>query len=144
MVSLSQVSDRCPFELLVCVWSLFCGVVLGFLSSFTIISLWRRGLNALLWLLAAMWRLVYCVSSSWCCGLVCSVWLWHFLVIHTFWKVFACTVFNRGDRGKMVLRQNDTARFFKRWCHIWRFLLKLNAHFEIRHIIRKTQPKQQS
>ena len=42
--------------------------------------------------------------------------------------------------AKWYMGQNETARFFKRWCHIWRFLLKLNARFEIRHIIRKARP----
>ena len=45
-------------------------------------------------------------------------------------------------RKKWYTGQNETARFFKRWCHIWRFLLKLNPRFEIRHFIRNAQPKQ--
>ena len=31
-----------------------------------------------------MWRLVFCVSSLWCHGLICSVLLWSYLVILTY------------------------------------------------------------
>ena len=34
---------------------------------------------------AVLWLLVFCGSSSWSHGLVCSVWLWYYLVILTFW-----------------------------------------------------------
>ena len=32
---------------------------------------------------------VFCVSSSRCRGLVCSLWLWHFLIILTYFLIFA-------------------------------------------------------
>ena len=53
-------------------------------SSFTIIMMGKRELVALLWL--SSWCLV-AVIVLWlfprCCGLVCSVWLWYFLIILT-------------------------------------------------------------
>ena len=48
-----------------CVWSLFCYALLGFLSSFAIISLRERAV--------ILFLVVLCVSSSWSCGLVFSV-----------------------------------------------------------------------
>ena len=42
-------------------------------SSFAIISLGKRELVALLCLQGVMYLLVFCDSSSWCLGLVCSV-----------------------------------------------------------------------
>ena len=59
---------------LFCVRSLFCYVVLGVLSIFTIISLSKRELLALLFccVRAVVWMSMYCVSSSCCCGLVCT------------------------------------------------------------------------
>ena len=31
-----------------------------------------------------LWLLMFCESSSWCCGLVCSTLLWYFLIILTY------------------------------------------------------------
>ena len=53
-------------------WYLFCYAVLCVLSIFLIISQRKRKLVTL-----------FCVSSSWCRWLVCSVWLWYFLIIPT-------------------------------------------------------------
>ena len=55
-----------------CVGSLFYGVVLSILSSFTIILLRKRVLVALLCVFAVVWLSVFCVFSSQCCGLVCG------------------------------------------------------------------------
>ena len=30
---------------------------------------------------------MFCDSSSRCCGLICSVWLWYFMIILTFWNI---------------------------------------------------------
>ena len=65
-----------------CVWSLFSFTVLSVPSSFenNLIEDETRCcfLNCIL---AVMWLLLFCVSSSWYSGLVCNVKLWHFLVI---------------------------------------------------------------
>ena len=59
--------------------SLFCSVALGVLSSLVNILLMKRELVALLYFFfcGCLWS----VSLSMCCGLACSLWLWHFLVI---------------------------------------------------------------
>ena len=49
-------------------------VVLGVLSSPAIILMGKRDLVASL----------FCGFSSWCCGLVCSMLLWYFLAILTY------------------------------------------------------------
>ena len=55
------------------------------MPSFAIISLRKGQLVALLYcLLAVMWILVLCVSSSWFHVLVNSVWFWLFLLIPTY------------------------------------------------------------
>ena len=60
-------------------------VLRGFFSSFAIISLGLRGLFVLFVLPFDVLRfLVFFVSSSRCCPLVCSLWLWHFLVKLTY------------------------------------------------------------
>ena len=35
-------------------------------------------------LVRVLWLLLFCGSSSWCHGLVCSVWMWYFLIIFTY------------------------------------------------------------
>ena len=78
----------------VCVWSLFCYAVISVICiSLAFILLRKRELVQLYygWLLDVMWLLVFCVSSSCCSGLICSVWLWHFMVILTFLYNIQCT-----------------------------------------------------
>ena len=65
-----------------CAGSLIGGEVVNVLSSCTIISLRKRELITLCFL-DIMCRLVFCISSSWCHGLVCGMRLWHFVVIIT-------------------------------------------------------------
>ena len=43
-------------------------------------------------LLDVLWLLVFCGSSSRCFGLICSVWMWYFLIILTFWRYFLLTL----------------------------------------------------
>ena len=50
---------------------------------FAIILRRKRELVALLCLPDVLWLLVFGGSSSRCCGLVCSEWLWYFLIILT-------------------------------------------------------------
>ena len=79
--------------LLVGVLYLFCCSLLGVLSGFTVVLAWGGGG----WLLCfdclpgMLWLLVFCDSSSRCHGLLCSVWLWYFLLISlTFWYCTNC------------------------------------------------------
>ena len=59
-----------------------------YLLSFLILpSLWRGTVSWLLDFkchLDVLWQLELCGSSSRCRGLVCSVWLWYFLIILTY------------------------------------------------------------
>ena len=52
-------------------------------------------------LIAAMWLmlLLLCDSSSWCRGLVCSVWLWNFVAIHLLVGCCLMLVFDWNHRG---------------------------------------------
>ena len=84
-----------PLFVGVCVWSLFCCLVLSVLSSFTIISLRKRELAALL---NYMWLLVFCVFSSRCHGLQCVTVA--FLVILT---VLSCKIVDPIRPNKIIL-----------------------------------------
>ena len=65
------------------VWSLF---VMQYLVSYLVLKPPHFGKES--WwincLLAVKWLLVFCLSSSWCRGLVCTMWMWYFLFILTF------------------------------------------------------------
>ena len=61
---------------------LFRYAAFGALSSFAINSLRKRELVSFIFI--ALCLLVFRVTSTQCPGLVCSVWLWHALVIMTY------------------------------------------------------------
>ena len=65
-----------PLFIGVCLWSLFSCAVCSVLSSFAIMRA-----DCFTCLLDVMWLSVFCVKSSRHCGLVCRMWLRHFLVI---------------------------------------------------------------
>ena len=69
-----------------CVWSLFWFIVL---VSFLVLqsSHWGRERLYFCCVLNAMSLLLFFDSSLQCCRLVCSMWLWHFLVILTYFKI---------------------------------------------------------
>ena len=65
-------------------WSLFLYALLCVLSSFAIILTresdgWLPCFNCLS---GVVLLFLLCGPSSRCCGLVCSVWMWYFLIIH--------------------------------------------------------------
>ena len=68
-----QCSLLLPLCVRVCVWFLFCNVVLSFLSSFAIISLQEVAAGCFTLCLAVVWLSVFCVSSPRCRGLVCVI-----------------------------------------------------------------------
>ena len=82
-------------------WSVLCdcsmsssySFIFCFLSSFAIILLGKKESWLLYFpcLLEVMWLLSFLSSSSRCCGLVCTVSLWHFLVILTYLS-FVCVL----------------------------------------------------
>ena len=82
--------------------SLFCGVVLGALSSLAIILLRKRELVC--FTLIVLWLSVFCVSSSWCCGLVCSLSMWHFLIILTFFYIVIVFSFWKMTSDLLILK----------------------------------------
>ena len=68
-------------------WGLFCCALLCVHSSFAIILKMKRELVALL-LLSYGCLVTVNDSSSRCGRLVCGVWLWYFLIIHTYFLGF--------------------------------------------------------
>ena len=52
-----------PIVNVFCVSSLFCNIVLSVLSSFAIITMRKRVLDALLCAIAILWLLLFCAST---------------------------------------------------------------------------------
>ena len=48
-----------------------------------------------------LWLFVFCGSYSWCCGLVCSVWLWYFLIILTYFFFHTNPFFKKEELGQI-------------------------------------------
>ena len=74
-----------------CVRVMFCYAVLSVISSLAIILMRKResGLLNFNSLPSVLWLLVLCGSSSWCRGLIRSVWFWHFMFILNYILVLA-------------------------------------------------------
>ena len=68
----------------VCNYSLFCCTLLYVPSSFAIILIGKRELVAMLSLSSWCLVIVVCSSSSRCHGFICSLLLWYFLIILTY------------------------------------------------------------
>ena len=63
-----------------------------YLMYFLVLQLYWRGRESCLLcfncLPYVMWLFVFCCSSSWCFVLVCSVWLWYFLIMLTYFCMY--------------------------------------------------------
>ena len=92
-------------------WDCYCSVSLPYVRMSCVIHLpfsqssryerefWLLYFNCPL---GALWLLVVSVISSWCCGLVFSVWLWHFLVMRTvFHHSFSCMCLYQGNMNTL-------------------------------------------
>ena len=76
------------------IWSLFCNALYSFLilqSSWRGRGCWSLWFNCFL---DTLWLLVSCGSFSRCQGLVCSVWLWYFLITLAYYFFSSVSIWN--------------------------------------------------
>ena len=119
----------------VIVSSILCNAVMYVQSNFAIISLAEREREGLLLdfdcLLDGVWLLVVFVSSSRCCGFVCSLRLWHFLVILIYIK--ACVkrpLSKRSNNGFQDRLSLNAGQKYLQYCRP-----SLNYHLSLRSLL---------